>query len=155
MEAVFAAYGEAAYYAHLMEYDLVSVWMLDSVSQGVSRSRQDLVLFQGDWSKRTFGQLLAPLQKSHLIPNEIKRFLEQLRLTRNRLMHRFFVEVAQDLKTDEGRTSAVDVLRQMNSVMEKGEQFISDMLDTYLKDLGVDSDGIRKKVLQEVLDADI
>src|SRR5665213_3251202 len=88
---VFRAFGRAAYHAQLMEYDILSIWMLDSVTQGVSPTREDLLRFQKDWGKKTFGNLVNPLTKSALIPEEIKEFLEQLRLARNRLTHDFFL----------------------------------------------------------------
>ena len=154
IEDVFLAYGEAAYHAQLMEYEIVSVWLLDSVTQGVSVTRQDLLRFQEDWGKRTFGQLLAPLQKSNLISEEIKKFLEQLRSTRNRLMHNFFIECATNLQTNDEREGAVAELHRMNAVLQKGQQFIGDILDKYLKDFGVDPEAIRKQVLQRDEDAE-
>lgn len=154
IEDVFAAYGEAAYHAQLMEYDIVSIWMLDSVSQGVALTRQDLLKFQEDWGKKTFGQLLKPLQKSNLISPEIKDFLEQLRGTRNRLMHHFFLDSAMDLQTNDGRDRTVAELQRMNALIEKGQQFFSDILTTYLKNFDVDAEAIKRQVLQRDEDAE-
>jgi len=148
IEDVFLAYGQAAYHAQLMEYDLVSVWMLDSVTQGVSITRRDLLKFQEEWGKRTFGQLLTPLQKSNLISEEIKGFFEQLRRTRNRLAHNFFIERAIDLQSNDGRERAVAELHRMNAVLHKGQQFIGDILKKYLNDFGVDPEAIMRQVLQ-------
>jgi hypothetical protein len=154
IEDVFAAYGEAAYHAQLMEYDIVSIWMLDSVSQGVALTRQDLLKFQEDWGKKTFGQSLKPLQKLNLISPEIKDFLEQLRGTRNRLMHHFFLDSAMDLQTNDGRDRMVAELQRMNALIEKGQQFFSDILTTYLKNFDVDAVTIKRQVLQRDEDAE-
>jgi hypothetical protein len=145
---VFAAYGEAAYNTQLMEYDLVTIWMLDSVGQGVSVARQDLLRFQADWGKKTFGQLLEPLRKSNMISSEIKDFLEQLRNMRNRLMHHFFLDSAMNLQTNDGRRSVVAELQCMNKVIEKGYQFFEDILKIYLKDFDVDAEAIKEQILQ-------
>ncbi len=132
-----------------MEYSAISIWMLDSVTQGVSLTRQDLLRFQEDWGKKTFGQLLKPLQKSKVISQEIKVFLEQLRVTRNKLMHGFFLDTATDIQSNTGRRRAVAELQQMTELLRKGEQFFSDILSTYLKDFGVDAEAIRRQVLQK------
>jgi hypothetical protein len=58
-----------------MEYDIVSIWVLDSVTRGVSLTEQDLLRFQEDWGKKTFGQLLKPLQKSNLSSGGERGFL--------------------------------------------------------------------------------
>ncbi|TSA25173.1 MAG: hypothetical protein D4R67_10650 [Bacteroidetes bacterium] len=151
---VFLAYGEAAYHAQLMEYDLISIWMIDSVTQGVSLTRLDLLRFQEDWSKKTFGQLLNPLQKSNLILPEIKTFLEQIRVTRNRLMHGFFLDYTTDLQTDDGRKTAVAHLHRIKTVLQKGQQLFSDIANAYLKDFGIDTEEIRRQIFQKNEDAE-
>jgi len=148
IEEVFSEFGHAAYHVQLMEYDLISIWMLDSITQGVSFTRKDLLRFQEAWGKKTFGRLLKPLQRSNLISAEIKGFLEQLRLTRNRLMHCFFLDSAADLLTNDGRERTVAELQQMTQLLKKGQQFFADMLQTYLKDFGVDVKEIWKQVFQ-------
>jgi len=148
LEKVFAAFGKAAYYAQLMEYDLVSIWMLDSITQGVSLTQQDFLRFQEAWGKKTFGQLLKPLQKSNLISAEINGFLEQIRLARNRLVHDFFLDSAADLQTNDGRERTVAELQQMTKLIEKGKQFFANILHTYLKDFGVDAETIWEHILQ-------
>lgn len=145
IEKVFSEFGQAAYHVQLMEYDLISIWMLDSITQGVSFKRKDLLRFQEAWGKKTFGQLLKPLQRSNLISAEIKGFLEQLRLTRNRMMHYFFLDSATDLQTNDGRERTVAELQQMTQLLKKGQQFFADMLQTYLKDFGVDVEEIWKQ----------
>jgi hypothetical protein len=153
IEEVFAAFGKAAYHCQIMEYDLVSIWMLDSITQGVSLTRQNLLRFQGGWGKKTFGKLLTPLQKSNRITAEIKGFLEDLRLTRNRLMHHFFLDNGADLQANDGRQRTFAEIRRMTQLFEKGEQFFADVLHAYLKDFGVDAEAIRRQVLQNNEDA--
>ncbi len=153
IEEVFAAFGKAVYHCQIMEYDLVSIWMLDSVTQGVSLTRQNLLRFQEDWGKKTLGNLLTPLQKSNRITAEIKRFLEDLRLARNRLMHHFFLDTVCDLQANDGRQRTLAEIRRMAQLFEKGEQFFADAFRTYLKDFGVDAEAIRRQVLQNNEDA--
>ncbi len=151
IEDVFAAYGRVAHHAQVMEYDLLSIWMLDSITQGVSPTRRDLLRFQEDWGSKTFGQLLVPLQKSTLMSAEIKKFLEEIRITRNRLMHSFFLDNATNLQRNAGREAAVAELQRMDTIIHKGQQFFGDVLDTYLKDFGVDTEEVRRQVLEQVL----
>ena len=91
LEDIYVAFGRAAYYAQLLEYALVSIWMLDSITQRITVTRDDLIAFQGQWSKKTLGKLLHPLQNSPLLPSDLKEFLETVRVTRNHSAHNFFL----------------------------------------------------------------
>jgi hypothetical protein len=155
IEDVFTAYGEAAYNVQLMEYDIITIWMLDSVKQGVVVTRIELLNSQNYWSRKTFGQLLNPLRKSNRISQEIKDFLDQLRITRNRLAHNFFLDDAINLQTNIGRKHTVDELQRMSSLVEKGQQFFKDILTTYLNDFGIDAEAIRQQVLQKIEPDDV
>jgi len=148
MTAVFAAYGRAAYHAQLLEYDLVTVWMLDSITQGVSVTREDLHQFQGKWSKKTLGKLLHPLRQSSLLPDDLKEFLETIRTTRNTLAHDFFLTVAGDLRSSDGREKATARLEEMEVILAKGQQLFFNVLTTYGKDFGIDYDAIHRELLE-------
>ena len=149
MSEVFAAYGRAAYYAQLLEYDLVSVWMLDSITQGVSLTREDLRQFQGEWSRRTLGKLLHPLKQSALLPDDLKQFLETVRTTRNTLAHDFFLTVADDLRSSDGREKAKARLEEMTAVLMKGQELFENVLTTYGKDFDIDYEAIHREVLKQ------
>ncbi len=149
MSDVFAAYGRAAYYAQLLEYDLVSVWMIDSITQGVSFTREDLAQFQGQWSKKTLGKLLHSLINSVLIPDDLKQFLETVRTTRNTLAHDFFLTTADDLRLSDGREKATAKLVEMGSILQKGQELFVNVLKTYSKDFGIDYDAIRRQLLNQ------
>jgi hypothetical protein len=146
---VFTAYGEAAYNAQVMEYDLVTIWMLDSISQGVAITRQDLVRCEREWGKKTFGQLTRPLRDSSLVPKEVGAFLDELRIARNHLMHGFFLDKTFDLQTASGRENAVTELRRLNAVIQRGQVFLADVLRAYLRDFGVDAADVVRQALRE------
>lgn len=147
MAEVFAIYGYAAYHAQLLEYDLVTAWMLESIAQGVSLTREDLCQFQGEWSRKTLGKLLHPLSKSALIPDDIKEFLETVRKTRNTLAHDFFLTVADDLRSSDGRETAKAKLEDMAAILERAHDFITSVLTVYSKDFGVDYEAVHRKLM--------
>lgn len=149
MTEVFTAHGRAAYYAQLLEYNLVSVWMLDSITQGVSITRKDLRQFQGEWSKKTLGRLLHLLKQSSLIPDDLKVFLETVRTTRNTLAHDFFLTEADDLRSSERREKARRRLEEMGAILAKGHQLFVDVLTTYGKDFRIDCDAIHRRLLEQ------
>lgn len=149
MSEVFAVYGYAAYYAQLLEYDLVSVWMLDSITQGVSLTKEDLSQFQGEWSRKTLGKLLHPLKQSVLLPDDLKQFLETVRTTRNILTHDFFLRVADDLRSSDGREKAKAQLEEMAAILMKGQEFFFSVLTTYGKDFEINYDAIHRKLLKQ------
>ena len=146
---VFTAYGRAAYYAQLLEYDLVSIWLLDSITQGVSVTRDDLFEFQGDWSKRTLGKLLHPLKQSPLLPDDLKQFLEVVRKTRNTLAHDFFLTVATELQTPNGRENAITELEQMTGILMKAQELFRNVLTVYGKAFDIDCDKVLRQLLNE------
>lgn len=148
MSEVFAAYGRAAYYAQLLDYDLVSVWMLDSITQGVSVTREDLRQFQRDWSKKTLGKLLHPLKQSALITDDLKHFLETVRRTRNTLVHDFFITVSDDLRSSDNRERAKAKLEEMGAILKQGQEFFVSVLTTYGKDFGIDVEAIHRELLE-------
>lgn len=149
MTEVFAAYGRAAYSAQLLEYDLVSVWMLDSVTQGVSLTQEDLRQFEGKWSRKTLGKLLRPLKESSLIDDDIREFLETLRTTRNTLAHDFFLTVADDLRSSDKRDKAKVRLHEMGAILAKGQELFFNVLTTYGQDFGIDYDAIHRELLEQ------
>jgi hypothetical protein len=150
MSEVFAAYGHAAYYAQLIEYDLVSLWMLDSINQGISVTRDDLVQFQGEWSKKTLGILLHPLKQSALLSNDLKEFLEIVRKTRNTLAHDFFLTVVDDIRSSEGRKEAKAKLDDMAKILIKGQELFENVLIAYGKDFGIDYNAIHREAMKSV-----
>jgi hypothetical protein len=153
MTDVFAAYGRAAYYAQFLEYDLVSVWMLDSITQGVSITREDLHQFQGEWSQKTLGMLLHPLKQSALIPEDLKQFLEIVRTTRNALIHDFFLTVADDLRSSYSRKQAKTKLEEMGYILKRGQEFFFSVLTSYAKDFGIDYNAVHRELLEQQRDA--
>jgi len=92
-----------------------------------------------------------PQKESSLISAEMKGFLEEIRATRNRLMHSFFLDNATNLQTNDGREAAVSELQRMDTLIQKGQQFFGDVLDTYLKDFNVDTEAVRRQVLEQML----
>ncbi len=146
---VFAAYGRAVYYAQLIEYDLVSIWILDSITQSVSVTREDLHEFQAKWSRKTLGKLLHPLKESPLLPDDLKRFLEVVRKTRNSLAHDFFLFAVADFRTADGRDNAVEELERMGGILMKGHGFFRGVLTTYTKDFNIDCNAVWRQLLAE------
>jgi hypothetical protein len=149
IQDVFAAYGEVAQRIQLIEYNLVTLWLLDSVTQGISVTKEDLLGFEEDWGTKTLGYLLSPLKKSDLIPADLKSFLDELRVVRNEVVHSFFLDNDKELLTHAGRHRIVCNLRRINGQMEMGREFLDGVLGTYLKDFGVDVQAIRKQILAE------
>lgn len=151
MSALFEEYGRAAHYAQLLEYDLLSIWILDLFTQGVSLTRQDLLDFQASWGRKTLGLLLKPLEKSALIPDDMKQFMEVLRKDRNRLVHSFFMDESVTLETDEGIEGAFRELVRIKQNLDTGRRFFHSVLDSYARDRRIDIEQIDAEVKQRIL----
>jgi hypothetical protein len=149
MTEVYTAFGRAAHYAQLLEYELVSLWMLDSVTKGKSLSHDDLVTSEALWSKKTLGNLIGPLKKSGMVPDGLKEFLDDVLTTRNTLVHQFFLDVTTEIETPSGRQTAVEELEQITAVLTKAKTFFSEVLAGYAKDFGIEYHSIQAELIKE------
>jgi hypothetical protein len=87
--------------------------------------------------------------QSTLIPDDLKEFLESVRTTRNTLAHDFYLTVADDLRSREGKEKAKAGLEEIGAILEKGQQFFFNVLTTYGKDFGIDYDAIHRELLEQ------
>jgi len=89
-----------------------------------------------------------------LIPHDLKQFLEAVRTTRNSLVHDFFLTVADDIRSSDGREEAKAKLDEMEAILEKGREFFVSVLTTYGKDFGIDCDAIHRELLEQDREAE-
>ena len=153
-DTLFQEYGRAAFYAQLLEYDLLTIWILDSIRQGISFTRQDILDFQAAWEKRTLGNLLKPLQDSALIPEDMKEFLETIRRDRNKLIHNFFMSEEVCLEDAGGVTYAMNELRRIKQNLDMGRRFFRGLLESYSRQFGIDVEKNKAEVRDKLAKAE-
>lgn len=150
MATLFEEYGRAVHYAQLLEYDLVSIWILDSITKGISLSRKDLLDFQTSWGMKTLGGLFKPFQDSALIPEDMKVFLELVRLDRNKLIHTFFMGEDIHLESSEGIQATLQELLRIKQNLETARNFFHSVLESYSRDFEIDIDKINAEVRAKI-----
>jgi hypothetical protein len=152
LSILFEEYGRAAHMAQLLEYNLVSIWILDSINQGTTLTKEDLLKFQATWGKKTLGGLLRPLQSSPLIPEDMKVFLENIRKDRNKLIHTFFILDDINFESTEAISAALDELNRIKQNLDNGRKFFHSVLESYCRDFGIDTDKINSEIKAKILD---
>ncbi len=150
MSTLFEEFGRAVYYAQLLEYDLLSIWILDSITQGVSLTRDDLLEFQSSWGIKTLGGLLKPLKESPLIPEDMKHFLEKVRRDRNKLIHAFFLSDDICFESQDDMRAALNELLRIKGNLDTGRKFFRNILETYSKDFGIDIAKLSQEVKEKL-----
>lgn len=150
---VFVAFGETSFFAQLLEYDLISLYIVDSIIKGISFTRADLEDVQRYWDKKTLGRLLQPLKKSSIIPADLKSFLGTVLKKRNYLAHSFFTAKGNDLDTPEGIQRMIQALKEMRNMFEKAQTLIRETVENVMDDLGISSKAEIQRRMDELIDA--
>lgn len=149
---IFARFGEAAYHAQCLEYDLLSVQLIDALNKGQALSQQDIRSLESLWQKKTLGALLQPLRDSPLIPKDLNAFVERVRVTRNGLIHSFWMENASNFSSPAGRDAMITKLKAMTATLRTAEQLFKNVLSGLLADYGITHDDIDaelRKIMSE------
>jgi hypothetical protein len=133
---VYAVTGAALYQAQCLEHEVVNSLGLAAIlpfwttkrprSRAEYTARVDQIW--NDNYERTFGQLLKALRQSGTtIPATVDSLLRESLERRNRLVHRYFRERANDWFTPEGRRSMADELKTMDELFRKADEALHDV----------------------------
>lgn len=138
-------FGRAAHLAQLLEYELISLFLIDSIVKGHAVVREDLKRFEGLWEKQTLGKLLNPLKKSELIPDDLKDFLENVRKKRNYLMHSFFTASDNDFSTEIGMERMIKDLKKTYESFKVAKTLFHDTSTDLLGQLGITQERLEQE----------
>jgi hypothetical protein len=133
---VYALAGAALYQAQCLEHEIVNSLGLSAVlpfwttkrprSRAEYEARVDQVWDEN--YERTFGQLLKSLRQSGIaIPATLDSLLRESLGRRNRLVHRYFRERANDWFNPEGRRSMAAELKSMEELFREADQALHDV----------------------------
>jgi len=146
LKELYAFFGEAVYWVQCIEYDLVSLWLLDSIHQGLANKHCDLKSIESIWEKKTLGSLLFPFMKSNFITNDFKYFLENIRQKRNYLVHSFFMEQTVGLQTEAGRKKALYELHEIIQVLREASLLFRNIVKEFGKEFGITDETIQEQM---------
>ena len=126
--AVFACFGSAAQHAQLFEQALARFLSVYNRIAHAALSFEDFEDYEGKVQKKTMGWLLREMQK-HVTINDpvaterLDRALEQ----RNHLMHAFFLERGEALKSEAGRMNLLRELVSMEKLLDDARVTVNAM----------------------------
>ena len=89
-----AHFGAAMYFAQVLEHELANalVWLDFIPNQGTPQKEKDLESYYEGNFDRTLGKLISRLKNVSRLPSELETALQDAKVTRNFLAHRFFRE---------------------------------------------------------------
>ncbi len=133
---VYALAGLALYQAQCLEHEIVNSLGLSAIlpfwTEKRPKSRAEYRAFVDQvWDEnydRTFGQLLRSLRQSGTaIPTAVDLLLRESLEKRNRLVHRYFRERANDWFNTEGRRLMASELKNMEELFRKADLALHDV----------------------------
>jgi hypothetical protein len=145
IEDVFLYFGKAAYHAQCMEFELVTMRLLDSLHKKEIGTQQDFCDRESVWEKKTLGHFIRYLKKGPVVPADFSAFLDDVLEKRNFLIHDFFIHYADKFTTEEGRDAMLTELRAIGQLLETGHKVFEDTTRVFAKDFGVTSETIAKE----------
>jgi hypothetical protein len=138
---VFEAFGAVAYNVQAFEYTLSNL-LAQVYSAGPDQlTRSQVVeLTEGNY-KKTLGRLGNALRKA--LPNEhpLGKLVMEAVARRNFLMHNYFRERIDDMKTSEGRTQVILELRQDQRLFQERDAELMQVYQNWLLSHGITSGG--------------
>lgn len=149
---VYAHYGLAMYFAQVLEHGMINTLVVSQQAQGAVVTQAEL---DAAWERSfdsTMGRLAAELGKT-LSETSILAKLEDARVTRNRLAHRFFREHAEDFFSDQGRSEMITECEAARQLFVETDALLEPVMAAHLESLGVSRATIKDAIDQRLREA--
>lgn len=143
---VFAFFGLASYRAQVLEQELVNLSVAVAVNNRGRLVREDMEQAFQAVDAKTFGQLLADIQRQIPIDVETAELLQEAVRERNFLAHRFFKENDAAFLSDKGRAQMIHHLRKMSELFADADGTATPISHALLAKAGVTQDLIDKSI---------
>jgi hypothetical protein len=136
--AVFACFGSTAQHAQLFEQALARFLTVYNRIASATLSLQDFENYEGKLQRKTMGGLLREMQKyvtlsDPVVIERLDRALEH----RNWLMHTFFLERGDGLKSEAGRMELLRELAAMEQLLDNARITVNAMRIAMCRTLSV------------------
>jgi hypothetical protein len=148
---VFARFGVAAYQGQVLETGLVTVLSTAQASSAPHATGQTFdEYFEGNL-QATMGRLVTLLTPFLLEDGGLLDDLRRALAERNRLVHRFFYDHADDFASFTGREAMLAELWSAEALFEEVNDRLTPVLDRLLASRGIDADA-RERLVQQAYD---
>jgi len=137
---VFAFFGLAAYYAQVLEQELLLFASMLNLSGQTALTPAVVGELFARLEARTLGQLVREARQLTTIPLEVEVNLSRALRERNRLAHTFFAEHAQEFMSAGGRIRMIDELRAATEQFQAVDRAITALREPLSTRLGITKD---------------
>jgi len=147
---MYAFFGLAVYGANLLESSLVN-WMVALHLGGINgATRQDFDTVFDHFEARKLGQLLGATRSLTAVPASVDSALANALAERNRLIHRFFREHAENATHPVGQRIVIGELSSMIELFQKADALVTPIYLALWERFGVDQAMIERELEQSL-----
>ena len=150
---VYAFFGLAAYTAQVLERGVIIFSVVMRIGKIPKVTRNLIDKLYADFESKTFGKLLKYERNSNVLQGDLLDDLDNALQLRNKLIHRYFYEHAENFMSIQGRKFMIDELRSMSDVFEKTDQKLETISLLLWEKYGVTKDYLDKEYEQLLIRA--
>jgi hypothetical protein len=150
---VYAFFGLAAYTAQVLERGVIILSVVMRIGSIPKVTRNLIDELYANFEAKTFGRLLKYARNSNVIQGDLFDDLDNALQLRNKLIHRFFYENAENFMSIQGRKIMIDELRSMSNIFEKIDQKLEPISLSLWEKYGVTKEYIDKEYEQLIIRA--
>lgn len=133
---VFGEFGAAVLDAQLLEQGLGFLMALVAKYQGAHfSSRPDISLY-GSEEGKTLGELFRAVKKKEYFTQAEEKIIRRAIRTRNKLVHSFLVDKAEDMMTPKGRREVLSEVVELRDTIRKADTIVNECINKYLIEHG-------------------
>ena len=144
---VYAFVGLTLYSASVLEAELINLAVgLRASLKADGHYRDELEAWFDQHEAMTFGALLAVIRRLTTVSVETEETVSQALKTRNRFVHSFFRDHAEDFLSQPGRRGMIEKLRQHAILFRKADRILSQETSRIWKSLGLTDETIEREM---------
>lgn len=143
---VFAFFGRAAYYAQVLEQELMIFAVMMHLSGQTSITQMAVEALFETFESRTFGQLLREARALTAISSNLEAKLMDALNRRNDLAHRFFARRSEDFISNAGRVEMIEELHQAAVLFEEVNAALTAIREPLSQKLGLSQDLVEREL---------
>lgn len=147
---IYAFFGLAAYHASLLEASFINWTVALRLGGMTAATRHDFDSAFEYSEARTLGQLLGVTRTFTAVPKDLDGLLAESLVARNRLIHRFYREHAQNLIHLEGQKLIIGELSSMIELFQRADSFVTPLYLSLWAHFGVDEAMIEQELAESL-----
>lgn len=145
---IYAFFGLAAYAANLLESSFINWTVALRLEKIPDPTRQEFDAAFGHFEARTLGQLIKVTRSLATVPRELDSVLVKSLSDRNRLIHHFFRDHAENAMHPAGQRIMIGELSSMIELFTHADALITPIYLSLWEHFGVDETWVRQELIE-------